>query len=192
MKELKEIKTKIKTGDEKLIFKDKKLNYSILDFWRWSNSNILSNATRGKFAEFIVASALEINLQNSNDEWSAYDLETDNGIKIEVKTSAYIQSWSQKNFSRPTFSIKPAKYWSSKNGMTKSYKRHSDFYVFCLLKEKDQEKIDPLNLDQWEFYVVKTKILNKKFSNQKTISLGKIKKISNALLYNELSEKIYN
>ena len=32
--------------------------------------------------------------------WESYDLLSPEGIKIEVKTSAYIQSWKQKAFSK--------------------------------------------------------------------------------------------
>ena len=47
----------LKTGDEKLTSGEKELDFSLLDFWRWSVSDILSNATRGILAEFIVAKA---------------------------------------------------------------------------------------------------------------------------------------
>lgn len=63
----------------------------------------------------------------------------------------YIQSWRQKDFSAITFSIK-----KTQNNTSKEVKRHADVYVFCLLKMKDQEQIDPLKLEQWEFYVLLT------------------------------------
>jgi len=74
-----------------------------MDFWKLSVSDLLSNTTRGTLAEFIVAMAMDIDLSNFREEWDAYDLETKNGIKIEVKTSAYLQSWFQKNYSKIIF-----------------------------------------------------------------------------------------
>ncbi|MBK9250286.1 MAG: hypothetical protein IPM69_19795 [Ignavibacteria bacterium] len=64
----------IKTGNEQLFDNSKQLGFSLFDFWRWSVSDILSNATRGRFAEFIVATATGIDMTAVRDEWGAYDL----------------------------------------------------------------------------------------------------------------------
>lgn len=81
---LSRVQATIKSGQEHLTHNDKQLSVTLLDFWRWSVSDILSNATRGRFAEFIVATATNIDVTLLRDEWSAYDLETSDGIKIEV------------------------------------------------------------------------------------------------------------
>jgi len=190
MTKLKAIKSTYKSGDEPLVCDGKDLPYTLLDFWRWSASDILSNATRGKFAEFIVASALDVNLQEPSNEWSAYDLLTKDGLKIEVKTSAYIQVWNQKEYSKPIFSISEAKHWDAETGMTtKEPKRHADVYVFCLLKEKDQDIIDPIKMEQWEFYVVPTKILNEYKRSQQSITLPSLRKLTESIPYNDLENK---
>lgn len=137
MNELKQIDAEPKTGNEFLTDNGKKTEYNLLDFWRWSVSDILSNATRGRFAEFIVGTAIGLKPENLRDEWDAYDLTTENGIKIEVKSAAYIQSWNQKKFSTISFSIKPARYWDAETNMQRGEpKRHADLYVFCHLKHK--------------------------------------------------------
>ena len=56
------------------------------------------------------------------------------------------------------------------------YKRQSDLYIFCHLKHKDRNTIDPTDVSQWDFYIVPTKILDKKFNKQKRISLSVLKK----------------
>ena len=106
--DLTKIKSKPKTGTEVLSYNGVNTKYSLLDFWRWSVSDILSNATRGRFAEFIVGTAIGLNPEDLRDEWDAYDLTTVDGIKIEVKSAAYIQTWNQKKISNISFSIKPA------------------------------------------------------------------------------------
>jgi len=58
MNELREIKAEPKVGNEYLTDNRKMTEYNLLDFWRWSVSDILSNATRGRFAEFIVGTAV--------------------------------------------------------------------------------------------------------------------------------------
>ena len=183
-------KPTLKKGTENLTTNGQKLNQTLLDFWRWSNSDLLSNATRGKLAEFIVASALGIGLNEPRDEWDAFDILTQEGIKIEVQSSAYIQSWEQSKKSSISFSIRPAVKWDSESKNREVLaKRHADFYVFCLLKHENQETINPLEMDQWEFYVVPTPDLNERFKDQKTVSLGPLKAIAKAVAYGQIKDQ---
>lgn len=191
MNELKEIKASPKTGKEILTDNGQNTKYNLLDFWRWSVSDILSNATRGRFAEFIVGTAVGLNPENLRDEWDAYDLTTDEGIKIEVKSAAYIQSWNQKRFSTISFSIKPARYWNAEtNTQSKEPKRHADLYVFCHLKHKDQKTIDPLKMDQWYFYILPTYLLDNYKRSQSSITINSLKKLTEPKKYNELKSEI--
>ena len=83
----------IKTGKELLRTNGTKTAFSLLDFWRWDASDLLNNTTRGRLTEFIVGSAVGVDFSTPRQEWDNYDLDTPSGIKIEVKSSAYIQSW---------------------------------------------------------------------------------------------------
>ena len=60
---------------------------------------------RGLLAEYIVAHALDL-ADAVRSEWDAYDLLLPNGIKLEVKSAAYIQSWYQKEYSNISFAIR--------------------------------------------------------------------------------------
>ncbi|MCG8380040.1 MAG: hypothetical protein MI865_11280 [Proteobacteria bacterium] len=121
---------------------------SIRDFWAWSSSDLLSNAKRGVFAEFLVASDLGVT-DGIRAEWDAYDLETRSGISVEVKSAAYIQSWHQERPSTIGFSIAASQAWDpATNKFSLEKKRQAQIYVFCLLKHLDQETIDPLNMHQ--------------------------------------------
>jgi hypothetical protein len=94
------------------------------------------------------------------DEWQAFDLQTA-GKKIEVKSAAYVQSWGQKELSKIVFSTRQTLAWDAKTGaFAKESKRQADIYVFALLAHREKETIDPLNLDQWEFYVLPTSALD--------------------------------
>jgi hypothetical protein len=162
-----------------------------LDFWRWSVSDILSNATRGRFAEFVVGTAVGLNPKNLRDEWDSYDLTTDNGIKIEIKSSAYIQSWNQKRFSAISFSIKPARYWDAeKNIYQAEPTRPADLYVFCHLKHKDQNTIEPLKMEQWDFYILPTCRLDNYERSQSSITINSLKKMTDPKKYRELKNEI--
>jgi len=185
------IKSKIKHGDERLSFKRNPLLFDLLDFWKWNSSDLLSNATRGRFAEFIVATATGIDLSVPRDEWAAYDLITPEGIKIEVKSSAYIQSWFQEKLSKISFSIKPSCYWDSQtNKQSKTKSRYVDVYIMCLLATQDQEAIDPMDLDQWRFYVLSVDEINAYKRSQTSITLRSLEKLTESVLYNQIQEEI--
>jgi len=168
----------LKTGNEHLSGTGK----TLLDFWRWNGSDLASNATRGLLAEFIVASALGIDLSVPREEWSAWDLTSPEGIRpegirIEVKSAAYLQSWTQQKLSRIIFSIRPARAWDSASGkMAQEPQRSADVYVFCLLKHQDKETLNPLDMEQWEFYVISTDELNNYKRSSTSITLASISK----------------
>jgi hypothetical protein len=177
MDKLSEIKVNRKTGDEPFIEHGNSSNANLLSFWQWSASDLVGNAMRGILAEYIVAMSMEAD-GGTRTEWDAYDIETPEGIKVEVKSGAYIQSWAQGKHSSIQFSIRPTQGWDSKsNTYSKEIMRQADVYVFCLLKHKDQQTINPLNLDQWEFYVLPTNVLNEFVRLQKTITLGKLENL---------------
>ncbi len=181
----------IRSGEEHLMFNKEHLPYQLKDFWKWSTSDILSNATRGKFAEFLVATATNIDLSKPREEWAPYDLLTLEGIKIEVKSSAYIQSWEQKTLSKISFSIKPAYCWNYElNQYSKTKARYADVYVMCLLKTTDRELVNPLDTAQWLFYVVSVEVLNSYKRSQTSITLKSLESLTNPVTYNELHAEI--
>ena len=163
----------------------------ILDYWSWAYSDIVGNTNRGALAEFIVARAIGSEPAVRND-WAAYDLETPSGIKVEVKSSAYLQSWHQTAVSAPSFSIRKAKEWSPEtNEFGEERLRHSDLYVFCLLAYKgDKRLLDPLDLSQWEFYVVKTSEIDRMFGERTSISINQVKSLSQAYSVNSLMNAV--
>jgi hypothetical protein len=191
MGNLEKIREKLKTGNEPLFSEGKETGPRLLDFWKWNGSDIVSNTTRGRFAEFIVASALSIDLSMPRDEWSAWDLTSPEGIKIEVKSAAYLQSWTQASLSKIVFSIRSARAWDgASGGMEGEPLRPSDLYVFCLLKHQDKETLDPLNLDQWEFYVVPTTSINAYQRSTSSITLNSLRHLFSAVQFSGLRGEV--
>lgn len=171
--------------DTKIIGTDK----TVQDFWRWGFSNILTNNLRGILAEFIVGTALD-NQAETRIEWDSFDLKY-KGKKIEVKSAAYIQAWHNGELSKISFSIGPKKEYNYEtNKYSLLAKRHADIYVFCLLKEVNVDKVDPLDTKQWDFYIILTTKLNQQFPLQKTISLSSIKSMTQKCSYEELRKFI--
>jgi hypothetical protein len=172
------IRVQRKTGQENFTVSGSPLNLKLADSWQWSQADLLSNATRGVLAEFIVASALELDI-DARTEWDAYDLKTDDGLKIEIKSAAYLQSWKQRKLSTIQFGIAPTKGWNAEtNEFTEEIKRHADLYIFCLLAHKDKQTVDPLNLDQWVFYLLETAKPDEKFPHQKKLGLTSLLKLN--------------
>ena len=161
--------------------------FDLLDYWQWANSDLVSNATRGVLAEYIVARAVGIPTEGVRDQWAPYDLETRDGIKLEVKSAAYIQSWSQQRFSDIRFGPKKTLSWAPEtNTHDTEPRRKADVYVFALLKHKDHYTIDPLNLDQWTFFVLPTAELDEREDSQQSISLPALEKLASPVNFDEL------
>ena len=163
------------------------INATVGDYWRWAYSNVHGNTARGMLAQFIVAKALG-DSREAIDIWAAYDVIASDGTKVEVKSAAYLQSWSQRSYSRIQFTIAKTLGWDDRSGDWEGNTpdRHSDAYVFALLTEKDKEKVDPLNLGQWEFYVVPTRVLDTQFGEARSISLARLRTLATPVAIAEL------
>ena len=173
------------------------LGLTLLDYWRWSGSDLLSNAERGVVAEFLVASALGT-ADEPRVEWAAYDVKTKEGDWVEVKSASYRQSWAQDKAKVPKISFDISKSKQSwDRGTIKAIqhdppKRVSSVYVFCVLGTeegfKDEIVPNPLNTDEWSFYVLDTASL----PDQKTIGLKPLCQLvkHGAVKYADLREAI--
>ncbi|HET9365949.1 MAG TPA: hypothetical protein VFP71_13145 [Candidatus Angelobacter sp.] len=72
-----------------------------------------------------------------------------------MKSAAYLQLWHQNKLSKIEFGIRPTRAWDAANGTyAAEVKRQADLYIFALLAHQDKATLDPLDLGQWEFYVV--------------------------------------
>lgn len=71
--------------------------------------------------------------------------------------------------------ICPTHTWDSEENICAgSLQRQADVYVFCVVKHKEQETLNLLDVDQWEYYTLSTEVLSRGANNQKTISLHHI------------------
>ena len=166
-----------KTGNEQFTHQGQPhVDARLRGFWSWACSDLVSNAMRGVLAEYIVGLALGCVDGSTRLEWDAYDL-TSQGWRVEVKSSAYLQSWQQERLSTISFDIKPTEGWDhATNTYVAERKRQADVYVFCVFKHTEKATADPLNLDQWDFYVLSTNRLNDAVGGQKSITLSSLQK----------------
>lgn len=166
------------SGLEPFHWKSEPSPFSVANFWQWSSSGLAANNLRGHLAEFLVASDLGL-ADGVRYEWDSCDIWTPAGYGVEVKSAAYIQQWNQDKLSSISFGIAPAQAWDYENqSRTKSKQRNSDAFVFCLLATRDQSAFEPMDLSQWQFFVVATPELDERLGAQKTLSLNTLKSLT--------------
>lgn len=167
------------SGGEPFTSQSKPFGFSVNDFWSWAVSDLASNSTRGVLAEFIVAKALGLEL-SLRDEWGNYDLQY-GAIKIEVKSSAYIQTWQQKQYSSPCFDIglriTQVDEVSGDRVVLQEPVRPADVYIFAFLKGEITKTDEPLCLDHWEFYIIDNKTLHERFQHLKSLTISKLRSV---------------
>lgn len=168
-----------KSGLETFELDGDHLQIKMLDFWRWSYSNILYGTIRGDLAEYIVGTAILDSKSKPNykirKDGDLVDFWLDENFKIEVKSSSYLQAWEQKNLSQIKFDIRPRQGYDFENHTPITEKnRHAHIYVFCVLSHTDIKTVNPLAIDQWRFWVLRTQAINEWSKSHTTITLDKL------------------
>jgi len=181
-----------RSGSEPFKEGDRDLGFDLLDFWQWSASDLVANTARGVLAEYLVARALKIDVAGVRDGWAPYDLLTRLGVKIEVKSAAYLQSWNQTKPSIISFGTPKTRAWDPETGqLEKDANRHADVYVFALLKHPDKATLKPLDVSQWEFHVLSTRKLDERTRSQHSITLPSLTELSGgAVPYGDLAKAV--
>lgn len=120
---------------------------------------LVTNVLRGHVAEAIIACALEPEWRWCAEDYSSWDFERADGLRLEVKQSAARQTWSTNNIPSPaSFDIAERKgrwegpVWVADPG------RAAHVYVFAHHEVAD-ESADHRDPAQWTFYVVRTRDL---------------------------------
>ncbi|HEY5473615.1 MAG TPA: hypothetical protein VIK32_10540, partial [Candidatus Limnocylindrales bacterium] len=127
----------------------------------------------------LVAGALGVADGCIREEWAAYDLEARDGTRVEVKSAAYIQSWHQERLSQISFPVPKTRGWDrDTNRQDDEPRRKAGVYVFALLAHTDQATLDPLDVSQWEFYVLPTRVLDERQRSQHSITLPSLRKLA--------------
>lgn len=161
-------------GAEKIIDEHGISISTMQDFWAWAYSNLTSNTQRGTYAEFLVSVAVGAKAETKTD-WGPYDVLSPEGIKIEVKTSGYLQAWKQKHLSKIVFGINQSHVYNYEakgyDYDSKQLVRQADVYVFCVEKCQDSDQLNERDLSQWDFYVISASCINEKLGAHKTVTL---------------------
>lgn len=178
------------TGKEEFNHNGKSAGFKMLDFWQFAFSSIYD--IQGEIAEFVVAKALGIDVPHNKELWTLYDIDY-RSVRIEVKETSYYHPWNEdgKVSQSRKFGITMANSdYEDKNNPNR-YERQNDIYVFCVVNGDTRATSNPLVLDNWDFYIVPTEVINEKCKSNKSISLKRIHQLGySPLKYNEIKNVV--
>ncbi|MEO7564138.1 MAG: hypothetical protein ABIR63_07320 [Sphingomicrobium sp.] len=149
---------------------------------------IIRNDLRGELVEEIVAMALEPEWELCAGDWAAFDLKQAEGpLRIQIKQSAALQSWSAPGgpVPKPQFSI------AAKTGRWEGFTwidgvgRNAEIYIFGWHGRTD-EGADHRVPDQWQFFVVAERDL----PAQKSLSLSTLRKLAEPVRFDALKLEV--
>lgn len=147
---------------------------------------LVTNVLRGQVAEAIVALALEPEWSWCSGDYSGWDFERKDGLRLEVKQSAARQSWKTAKPSKANFDVAARTgYYDKGTGWIPGTIRPAHIYVFAYhsIYEDHADHRDP---SQWDFYVVPTSML----PDVKRIALGTILPLATKASFSELKETV--
>ena len=161
---------------------------TVRDFWAWCLSDLRTNTVRPMLAEFIVARALGAE-NRPRIEWAAFDVLTPEKVRVEVKSSAYVQAWARPRPSAISFGGLNSRAWSDGVGPAESATYNADVYVFALVTAQDHASYDPLDLTQWSFWVLPRQVVEA--TGQKSLALSRVKSLAGpSVSHNGLAEAV--
>lgn len=162
---------------------------NVRGFWSWAFSDLRANVTRGVLAEFLIAKAVGAQ-QSVREAWDNYDVLAPDGTRIEVKSSAYLQSWAQREHSRISFDRLTGLEWDAKTNEWGDHRTvRADVFVFAVHTERDPDAYDALDVGKWEFYVVGAGAIRE--AQTRTIGIGWVRTHGRGPLeFHDLAEAI--
>ncbi|MCC2601607.1 hypothetical protein [Sphingopyxis yananensis] len=147
---------------------------------------LVTNVLRGHVAEAIIALALEPEWSWCSADYAGWDFERPDGLRLEVKQSAAMQSWSTVKPSKPIFDVAMRTgHWQGGTEWIAQVGRPAHIYIFAHhgIYADHADHRDPW---QWQFYVVATRDL----PDVKQAALSTISRFSRPVPITDLADKV--
>lgn len=170
------------TGDERFTG----LDSTVSEFWSYAARDLRSNVLRGVLAEWLVAKA--VGAAEPQPEWHEFDVLTPAGVRIEVKSSAYLQAWPQRHLSTITFRGLSSQRFDPETGYSGLRTFNAEVYVFCVQTAQSHGDYDPLDVSQWGFYVLPRSRVES--IGYRSIGLARIERETQRVSFAELAAAI--
>jgi len=154
---------------------------------------IMGNLYRPHYVERMIAIALGESFVLMSADWAGWDIEHRDGVRIEVKQSAALQTWTNRpsHAGRPysgSFDIEPRKgYWADGNKWVNEPGRQAHIYIFAWHSITDPAIADHRDASQWRFFVVLERDLPQ---GQKTISRTVVEKKWPSVTFDKLCNAV--
>jgi hypothetical protein len=127
----------------------------IAEFWKWGASDLASEPIPQSLAEFIVAKALGIPISGTRSFTQAAKFTTELNCQVEVRSWSFINKKKEIEPSNLSFKIpRINKDLPYQRSFRPGPKAHPDIYVFAMFVHNVPATADPLNPDQWLYYVI--------------------------------------
>ena len=148
---------------------------------------LVTNVLRGQLVEAMIALAIEPGWNWCSADYSSWDFERADGMRLEVKQSSYLQTWAAPSHGivRPGFDVAARKgrwegaIWVEDAG------RAAHLYVLAYHDVRDSSA-DHRDPEQWEFYVISSAAL----PSTKRLSLRTAATLSRPVRIAGLSERV--
>ena len=153
---------------------------------------LINNAHRADYVEAMIALALDERwrLVSRDWDWAPWDLEREDGVRLEVKQSAAVQPWNTHDpRDNRSFDIALRNgYWDYESRWHPGKARYADIYLFAWHPELDHSIADHRCPGQWRFFLIP----EYKLPVQKSISLDSLKRnpATIATIYEGLSKAV--
>ncbi len=191
MESLARISASRKTGAEPVMAAGRPVGATVADFWGWSRSDLLDNTERGVLAEFIVATALGIPTDGVRGGLGSLGSHYAGrrpgggqvgGVPAELGPEGTFQDLVQ----HP----RTLAWDADGGGFADVARRHAQVYVFALLAHTGKATVNPLDLDQWAFYVLPTAVLDGRTRSQHSITLRTLEGLTAAVSFGGLRQAV--
>lgn len=148
---------------------------------------LVTNVLRGLIVEAMIANALEPKWTWCAADYSSWDFERPDGVRLEVKQSSYRQTWAPPAHGKvsPGFDIRERTgRWEGAVFINEAG-RAANLYVFAYHDIRD-DTADHRDPTQWVFFVLPTSLL----PSTKRISLSAVRNLTAPVAIGHLLEEI--
>ena len=146
---------------------------------------LVTNVLRGQVVEAIVAMALEPEWRWCAADYSGWDFERGDGLRLEVKQSAARQSWVSVKPSRAAFDVAARTGYNGDDSWVDAPGRHAHLYVFAH-HPRTGDDVDHRDPHQWNFHVVPTAVL----PPVKQLGIGQIQRLGRRCWFDTLCDTV--
>jgi hypothetical protein len=148
---------------------------------------LVTNVLRGQVVEAMIALALEPEWTWCSADYASWDFERADGVRLEVKQSAFRQSWEPSPNVKvsPGFDVKPRQGRWEGSVFVAEPGRAAHMYVLAYHERRD-DSADHRDPRQWEFFVIRSEDI----PLVARIGLGSVRRLAGGVPFDRLAATV--